>query len=260
MAEGVTDFSAWSKAMLARAWPQPLPEEESLRPFLWMIYINAKMLFERAQKVLPQSHQSGRLRVLAKYGSLWVSDHVIKCAERHPDKSISDVIAWRFDQSITVKWHQEPSIRMARLLGMVGGPGNYASLAKVLRDNNRRCDLRIECFKSLVALGAPGYSRDGLAGFRREAKMLRDQKKAGIRSAFVQAKQALPKRLQLKGRGHVPRCSLNRGTARAVSGLKLPSVYLSVGWSYRKAYPMALVANAAEILRIPVGSLLGTML
>jgi hypothetical protein len=259
MAEGVINFSQWSKAILADAWPKSLPEEESLRPFLWMIYNNSKMLFERAQKVLPQCHRPWRFRALAGAPSLTISDDLLKCAEGHPDKGIGDGSAWRFDQGVIFQWRHFPSVRTARLVGIVGGPRNYASLAKVLRDTNQRWDLRIECFKSLVALGAPGYSRKGLTRFRRKAKMSKARKKARIRSAFVKAKQTLPKKLQLKGRGHVTRCSLNTATGWAVSGLKLPSGYLSVGYSYRKIYPKALVVNAAKIARIPVESLLGVL-
>jgi hypothetical protein len=221
-----------------------------------MTYNNSKMLLERAQKVLPQSFRWWHLQALASARSLRISDDLIKCAALYPDKS-GDVIAWR--QSLTVKWRHDPTIRTARLLSIIGGPGNYASLAQVLRDTNRRWDLRIECFKTLVALGAPGYSRNGLTRFRRNAKMSKDRKRARIRSAFIKAAKSLQKRLQLKGRGHVARCSLNPETARAVSGLKLPCTSVSVSRSYRTAYPKALVANAAKILRIPIDSLLGTL-
>jgi hypothetical protein len=47
MAHGLTQFSAWSKAMLAEEG------SESLRPFLRMIYINSKTVLERTQKLFP---------------------------------------------------------------------------------------------------------------------------------------------------------------------------------------------------------------
>jgi len=47
LAHGVTQFSAWSKAMLA------LEGSESLRPFLRMIYINSKAILERTRKLFP---------------------------------------------------------------------------------------------------------------------------------------------------------------------------------------------------------------
>jgi hypothetical protein len=48
MAKGFTDFSAWSKAMLAEEG------SESLRPFLGIIYINSKTLLERTRKHFPE--------------------------------------------------------------------------------------------------------------------------------------------------------------------------------------------------------------
>ncbi len=47
MAKGVTEFSAWSKAMLAEK------HSESLRPFLRMVYANSKTLLEKWRKLFP---------------------------------------------------------------------------------------------------------------------------------------------------------------------------------------------------------------
>ena len=47
MAKGVTEFSAWSKAMLAEE------DSESLRPFLRMVYANSKTLLEKTRKHFP---------------------------------------------------------------------------------------------------------------------------------------------------------------------------------------------------------------
>jgi hypothetical protein len=45
MAHGLTEYSAWSKAMLAEEGSQ------SLRPFLRMIFVNSKIMLERARKI-----------------------------------------------------------------------------------------------------------------------------------------------------------------------------------------------------------------
>src|SRR5262249_21397501 len=148
MAKQVTDFSAWSKETLACVWPKQLPEEAALRPLLWKTYNNSKMLLERAQKVSPQSFRWWNLQALASARSLTISDDLIKCAEPYADRSIGDLIAWR--RSLTIRWRHDPTIRTARLLSIIGGPRNYASLAQVLGDTNRRWDLRIECYKTLV--------------------------------------------------------------------------------------------------------------
>jgi len=50
MACGLTEFSAWSKAMLAEEG------SESLRPFLRMIFANSKDMFERIAKLF-ERHQ-----------------------------------------------------------------------------------------------------------------------------------------------------------------------------------------------------------
>jgi hypothetical protein len=46
IARGLTNFTAWSEAMMA------LECSESLRPFLRMIYANSKDMFERTRKLL----------------------------------------------------------------------------------------------------------------------------------------------------------------------------------------------------------------
>jgi hypothetical protein len=45
ISRGLTEFSAWSKAMLAEE------DSESLRPFLRMIFANSKDMFERISKL-----------------------------------------------------------------------------------------------------------------------------------------------------------------------------------------------------------------
>jgi hypothetical protein len=50
MAHGLTQFSAWSKAMLAEE------ASESLRPFLRMIFVNSKNMLERTRKIF-ESHE-----------------------------------------------------------------------------------------------------------------------------------------------------------------------------------------------------------
>jgi hypothetical protein len=45
MANVVTRFSAWSKAMLAEEG------SESLRPFLWMIFVKSKIMLEQTRKI-----------------------------------------------------------------------------------------------------------------------------------------------------------------------------------------------------------------
>jgi hypothetical protein len=50
IAHGLTDFSAWSKAMLA------VEGREWVRPFLRMIFANSKDMFERISKLF-ERHQ-----------------------------------------------------------------------------------------------------------------------------------------------------------------------------------------------------------
>jgi hypothetical protein len=45
MEEGVTEFSAWSKVILAGK------DSEDLRPFLRMVYANSKTLLEKFRKL-----------------------------------------------------------------------------------------------------------------------------------------------------------------------------------------------------------------
>jgi hypothetical protein len=47
MAKGVTEFRAWSKAMMA------LEGSESLRPFLRIVYFNSKTILKRMRKIFP---------------------------------------------------------------------------------------------------------------------------------------------------------------------------------------------------------------
>lgn len=51
MAHGLTDFSTWSKAMLAEEG------SESLRPFLRMIFANSKRMLERTENILEDAPQ-----------------------------------------------------------------------------------------------------------------------------------------------------------------------------------------------------------
>jgi hypothetical protein len=50
ISRGLTEFSAWSKAMLAEEY------SESLRPFLCMIFANSKDMFERISTLF-ERHQ-----------------------------------------------------------------------------------------------------------------------------------------------------------------------------------------------------------
>jgi hypothetical protein len=50
IAHGLTDFSAWSKAMLS------IECSHDIRPFLRMIFVNSKDMFERISKLF-ECHQ-----------------------------------------------------------------------------------------------------------------------------------------------------------------------------------------------------------
>lgn len=73
-----------------------------------------------------------------------------------------------------------------------------------------------------------------------------------IRSAFQQAMLELPGPFNLSGRGHEPRCTLDRRLAAYIRGMEIPHIVIS-GFGANKHYPKELVDRAAEILEKTIG-------
>ena len=80
-----------------------------------------------------------------------------------------------------------------------------------------------------------------------------------IRNAFSHALTLESGPFRLKGRGYEPRTTLKSHIARIVTGLELPFVTVSQGYSRRYYYPLRLVTRAAEIMDVDASQFISTI-
>lgn len=75
-----------------------------------------------------------------------------------------------------------------------------------------------------------------------------------IRQAVLAAAQqeGAKRAFNLSGRGHEPRLTLDRSLAQVLSGLEIPSVYIS-GYGANNHYPQRVLISAAKLLKRRLG-------